>query len=89
MNPRYLVIEIQTNADGSIGSVQSQSFSNPDERLKAESRYHTILAAAANSTKPIHAAMMLTADGFLMESKCYTHEVEPEPTPEPEQTEAE
>lgn len=80
MEPRFIVIEIQTNTDGSIGSVTSQSFATRNE---ADKRYYTVLAAATTSTKPIHTAMLVTADGATLAARCYRHEIEPEPeTPE-------
>lgn len=76
MEPRFIVIEIQTNADGSIGSVTSQSFATRNE---ADKRYYTVLAAATTSAKPIHTAMLVQADGATLAARCYRHEVEPEP----------
>ena len=70
---KYLVIELQTNTDETMGS-QVTSFT---ERDKAESKYHTVLAAAALSAKPVHAAMLITNDGFTIESKCYKHDAAP------------
>ena len=48
------------------------------------SKYHAILSSAAVGTLPIHAAVLLTADGYVLESRCYEHPVEPEPEPEGE-----
>lgn len=58
-------------------------------RLKAESKFHEILAAAAISELPQHSATLLTSDGRAVMNQCYRHELptpepEPEPTPEPE-----
>lgn len=78
---RYLVLELQTNTDNTMGS-QVTSF---DDLAHAEAKYHTVLAAAALSTKPIHSAILMTNQGYVQEAKCYEHNVEePEPTPEPE-----
>lgn len=53
-------------------------------RLKAESKYHEILARAAVSTFVQHSATLLTSDGRAIMNQCYNHVVEePEPTPEP------
>lgn len=55
-------------------------------RLKAESKYHEILAAAAVSAFVQHSATLLTSDGRAIMNQCYNHvveEPEPEPTPEP------
>lgn len=75
---KYLVTEIQT---WDTGAVQNPTYAY-DDRLSAEAKYHTILAAAAKSTLPMHAAMMFTSDGREIMHQCYTHPVE---TPEPEE----
>ena len=74
----FIVIEIQTNADGSVGNfVWSYA-----ERGPAEQKYHTVLAAAAVSALPSHAAIMVTSEGHMLAHNVYHHEVEP---PEPEE----
>ena len=56
-------------------------------RNGAEERYHTALAAAARSEQyPLYAVFLATNEGFVIESKAYTHDVQPE---QPEQTEGE
>ena len=67
---KYIVIEIQTNADGTVGNLV-YAF---DDRLEAEQKYHLILSYAAVSTLPCYAAAILTSDGRLIESKNYKHE---------------
>jgi hypothetical protein len=42
---KYLVIEIQTNSDGTVGNL----ISSYDNRNEAERQYYLILAAAAIS----------------------------------------
>ena len=74
----YIVTEIQTNADGSVGTLIT-SFANQND---AESKYHDILRAAAVSNLPKHAAIMFTEEGFPMLHQCYTHVVAPEPVVE-------
>lgn len=69
---KYLVIELQTNTDGTIGS-QVVSFDNRD---RAENKFHTVLAAAAISAKPKHSAALMTNEGFVLETKCYLHDVQ-------------
>lgn len=55
-------------------------------RLKAESKYHEILARAAVSEYAQHSATLLTSDGRAIMNQCYRHEVEPTPDPvEPEE----
>ena len=77
---KYIVIEIQ--------KFDEQSMSTPaysyDTQNAAEAKYHTILAAAAGSQLPVHAALMVNEEGYPLRHECYRHEVAPEPEPEPE-----
>ena len=66
---KYLVIEIQTAQDGTVSNLVSAY----DTRNEAESAYHTVLAAAAVSELPCHAAVLMTNEGFVLDSKCYRH----------------
>ena len=61
---KYMVSEIQTSADGTIGNLVTSY----DDRLDAESAYYTILAAAAKSTLMMHTAMLYTNDGTMIMS---------------------
>jgi len=64
----YIVIELQTNNGTTANIVTTYP-----TREEAESKYHTILAAAAVSNVEIHAATILTPDGFQLMSKAYNH----------------
>lgn len=66
---KYIVIEIQTNADGTVGNIV-QAFDSQDQ---AESAYHGVLASAAVSRLPKHAAVIMTDEGYCMEYRCYHH----------------
>lgn len=66
----YIVIEIQTKADGTVDTLVT-SFT---ERSSAESAYYNILASAAISVLPMHAAIFADNEGLVIESKCYKHE---------------
>lgn len=66
----YIVVEIQTNANGTIGNLVTAY----NDRDQAEHKYHEVLAAAAISSLPIHAAVMLTNEGFLEKHERYIHE---------------
>ncbi len=65
----YIVIEIQTNADGTVGTIITQW----NNLQQAESKFHNILAYAAASELPVHAAALLTNDGLLLRNESYTH----------------
>lgn len=66
---KYLVIELQTNADGAVGNLVTAH----DTAQEAESKYHAVLSAAAISTLPQHAAVLLGNDGTTFASQCYEH----------------
>ena len=76
---KYLVNEIQTSASGTISTL-NYSY---DDRNAAESQYHTILASAAISELPAHAAVLMTSEGMTLMHAVYHHAL-PEPEPEPE-----
>lgn len=71
---KFLVIEIQQNADGTVGNFVF-TFDTANE---AESKYHAILSAAAVSSVPHHSAIMMNSHGGYINSQCYDHVSEPE-----------
>lgn len=74
----YIINEIQTAVDGTVTVLTTQKTS----RNEAESTYHSILAAAALSSLPCHAASIMTEEGFPIMHQAYRPEiasVEPEP----------
>lgn len=80
----YIVLETQTYTNGTVGTL-IETFS---DKNAAESKYHTVLAAAAISQLPKHCAFMLDDSARLIKSEVYFHEVLPEPE-EPEVVEGE
>lgn len=88
---QFYIVEIQQYADGSYGHIVHYAYDESADKaqLKAESKYHEVLAAAAVSNLPSHAAIMFSAEGFPMLNQCYKHTVQPEPTPETETEEGE
>lgn len=72
---KYLVIEIQKTASGEIATLVTAH----DTINEARSKYHTILASAAISDLPSHAAVLLEETGTSIASECYINEEEPEP----------
>lgn len=68
----FIVLELQTNADGTIGTLVNAY----EDRNQAENKYHTILAYAATSNLPCHAAVMFTNDGGMIKSERYIHKAE-------------
>jgi len=67
----YIVIEIQTNTDGTVGTLITAH----STRNEAEQKYHLILSSAAVSTLPTHAAVLMTNDGKQIYSQSYSHPV--------------
>lgn len=67
----YIILETQTNANGTVGTL----INTYTDRNAAESKYHTVLAAAAISELPLHCAFMLTDEGYLIKSEVYRHTI--------------
>lgn len=65
----YIVIELQTNAEGPVGNFV-WSYADKNE---AFSKYHTVLAAAAVSALPVHSCVILRNDGLQIAAQSYEH----------------
>ena len=80
------VIELQKYADGTYGDIKHVVWDeDPTKaRLKAESKFYEVLAAAAISTLPVHAAIMFTSEGVPVMNQRYIHAI---PQPEPDEGE--
>ena len=85
---QFYILEIQQYANGEFGHIVHYAYDvdATKARLKAESTFHTILAAAAISELQSHSATLLTSDGRAIMNQCYRHAL---PTPEPEEPEVE
>lgn len=70
----YLVLELQTNTNGQVASLINQY----DTQAAADNKYHTVLAAAAISQLPVHAAVMLTNEGYVIKNEVYNRPIIPE-----------
>lgn len=66
---KYIVIELQKNAEGQVANIVTAF----DNLAEAESKYHTILAAAAVSKLPVHSAIIVSEEGFPVKHQCYKH----------------
>lgn len=77
MKYQYYVVEIHQYANGEYGHIVHFAYdADPDRaRLKGEAKYHEILAAAAVSELPSHAAILFTTDGFPLMHQVYKHAV--------------
>lgn len=72
----YIVMEIQNS--GSVATLIDQYA----DKNQAESKFHTVLSAAAVSAVPVHSAVLMTDDGIWLRSECYKH-----PAPAAEESE--
>lgn len=72
---QFYVVEIQQYANGEYGHIVHYVYDEDinKARLKGESKYHEVLAAAAVSELPSHAAIMFSTDGFPIMHQCYKH----------------
>lgn len=80
---QYYIIEIQQNQNGEFSHIVHWAYDADatTARLKAESTYHTVLAAAAISELLSHSATLIASDGRVIMYQCYKHE--PETAEEP------
>ena len=78
------IVEIQQYANGEYGHIVHYAYDADAEqaRLKAESKYYEVLAAAAVSNLPCHSAILFTTEGFPLMHQCYKHTVAPEASSE-------
>lgn len=65
----FIVMEIQNNKDGTVGTLVSSY----DSQNQAASKYHQILAAAALSDLPVHAAVLMNEQGMQLAYSYYEH----------------
>lgn len=68
---KYIVIEIQKLADGTIAVPPVATF---DTFSEAASRYHSILAVAAVSDIPRHSAVILDETGIQVRLDSFNNE---------------
>lgn len=47
-----------------------------ETRNEAEAKYHSILAAAALSSVPVHAAAMMSEEGYPIKNDVFKHEAQ-------------
>ena len=66
---KYLVLEIQTAADGKVSTLITAK----DSLNEAMSAFYTILAAAAVSSVPVHAAVLMMNNGAVVKSEVFDH----------------
>lgn len=81
---QYYIFEIQMDDMEQFAHLVHWAFDEDATmaRLKAESKYHEVLANAAISSCKQHSASLLGSDGRCLMYQCYQHK-----TPEPEPNE--
>ena len=80
MGSKYTVIEMQ---NGIIGG-NTWAY---DNREDAEVKLYQVLSEVVKSPVEVHTVMLVTDEGFPLDTKCYKHEQEPEPEPDAEEGE--
>lgn len=65
----YIVIELQKGAEGVVSNIVTSHETLPE----AESKYYSVLAAAAVSQIPVHSAIIVSEEGFPAKHQCYKH----------------
>ena len=87
---QFYIIEIKEVTSGNFEHEVYYAWDEDPKmaQLKAESKYHEILSAAAVSENYHHSAVIIDSRCFPKLNYSYEHPLpEPEPTPETEQTE--
>lgn len=75
----YTTIENQLRSDGSYGLLYDHYYDDgvlAPALNRAQSKYHTICAAAAVSEIPYHAAYLLRSDGSVLEEAVWDRRTE-------------
>lgn len=67
---KYLVMEIQTNTDGTINVPPVTTF---DKYSDAQTNYYSALAVAVASSFIEHTVCMLNSEGRLIDKQCFKH----------------
>lgn len=67
----YVVIEIQTNANGTVSNIVL-AYSTRNEAFQ---QYFLVLSAAAVSSLPVHAAVILDNRGNQIAAQAFEHNV--------------
>lgn len=65
---KYIVIEMQNGVIGSNAWVY-------DNRADAEVKEYQVLAEVVKSPVAVHTVMLVTDEGFVLDCKCYKHDV--------------
>lgn len=68
----YIAVEIKEKIDGTV----EVSNYKKETRDLAEQAFHSIMAAAAVSSHPVHSGLILNTEGQTLKKECYKHPAE-------------
>ena len=77
---KYIVVEMQN------GIVGSNAWTY-DTRADAEVKEYQVLSEVVKSPVAVHTVLLMTDEGFVLDTKCYKHDAEQAALPEPESAE--
>ena len=66
---KYIVMEMQKNVAGEVSDLVTAH----NTLAEAESKYYSILAAAAVNSVNVHSAIIVSEEGFPVKHQCYKH----------------
>lgn len=78
--PIYIAMGFHTE-NGAVSPLNTRQFT---DRAQAERQFYLYCAAACISQYESDTAMLMTADGFVIDRKTWNHDVAPEEEPAPE-----
>lgn len=76
--PTYVAMGVKTTQAGP----QTPSVRYFTDRNEAERQFYLYCAAACVSDNLVDTAILMTTEGFTLDTKTWKHEPQPEPTPE-------
>lgn len=65
----YIVIELQKNTEGAVANIVTSH----NTKEEAESKFYSILSAAAVGSVPVHSAIIVSEEGFPVKHDFYKH----------------
>ena len=69
---KYIVIEMQNGNVGTNAWVY-------DTREDAEVKEYQVLSEVVKSPVAVHTVLLMTDEGFILDTKCYKHDSQPTP----------
>lgn len=75
-NPRYLVLELRQNADGTMSQSGTSFDPTPEGKRAALNKFFAACAAASVSDKPIYTVVLTNVEGTEFKKEVFRNEVE-------------